>query len=308
MKGVNEAVCQHGVDEFHLSHFDAAAQIGGMRGERHRFLAARDDDLGVAAGDLLQPERNRAQAAAAHLIDTESRLLLGNASLHRRLARRVLALCAYEDLSENHLVHLARVDLRRFESALDGDRAKVVRRRRAEGAVERPHRGSSGAGDDNLRSGHVGLPLEQNGQGDDRIVSTRSVRDGATVLYRQSGAGIPWPTKSFERGRPKPRVSSAESGRRYTSPRALWAAVSSVGRQIMRVGVVLVVALLPLWASPARAQQQPAPVGSSLSLQSQPPTTIAYPALNSQPFGTEHFGGDWGGARPCSRTMASMSG
>ena len=66
----------------------------------------------------------------------------------------------------------------------------------------------------------------------------------------------------------------------------------------MRISVVVVVALLPLWASLARAQQQPAPVGGSLSLQSQPPTTIAYPALNSQPFGTQHLGGDWGGARP----------
>jgi porin len=66
----------------------------------------------------------------------------------------------------------------------------------------------------------------------------------------------------------------------------------------MRISVVLVIALLPLWASLARAQQQPAPVGGSLSLQSQPPTTIAYPALNSQPFGTQHLGGDWGGARP----------
>jgi hypothetical protein len=66
----------------------------------------------------------------------------------------------------------------------------------------------------------------------------------------------------------------------------------------MRVSVVLAVALLPLWAPLARAQQQPAPVGGSLSLQSQPPTTIAYPALNSQPFGTDHLGGEWGGARP----------
>jgi porin len=58
------------------------------------------------------------------------------------------------------------------------------------------------------------------------------------------------------------------------------------------------VVLLQLWASLARAQQQPAPITGSLSLQSQPPTTIAYPALNSQPFGTDHLGGDWGGVRP----------
>ena len=165
VKGVDEAVCQHGVDELHLAHFDAAAQIGGMGGERHRFLAARHDDLGVAAGDLLQPERNRAQTAAAELIDAEGRLFLGNASLHRRLARRILTLRRGEDLPENHLVDVTGLDLRRLQSALDGDRAQVVRGGRAEGAVERSHRGSFGAGDDNLRSGHVGLPLEQNERG-----------------------------------------------------------------------------------------------------------------------------------------------
>src|SRR3984885_4335053 len=160
VKGVDEAILQHGVDEFHLSHFDAAPQIGGVGGKRHRFLAARDDDLGVAAGDLLHAERDRAQTAAAKLIDTESRLLLGNASLHRRLARRILTLRRGEDLPENHLVHVARVDLGGFESALDGDRAQIMRGGRAEGAVERPHWGTFCAGDDNLRGGHVGLPLE----------------------------------------------------------------------------------------------------------------------------------------------------
>lgn len=66
----------------------------------------------------------------------------------------------------------------------------------------------------------------------------------------------------------------------------------------MRVGIVLVVVLLPLWASLAQAQQQPAPISGGVSLQSQPSTAVTYPALNSQPFGTEHLGADWGGVRP----------
>ena len=136
VEGVDEAVLQHGVDELHFPHLHAAAQIGGMGGERHQFLAARDDDVGVAVRDLLQPERDRAQAAAAQLIDAEGGLFLRNASLHRRLAGRILALRRRKDLPENHLVDLARFDLRRFESALDGDGAKVMRGGRAEGAVE----------------------------------------------------------------------------------------------------------------------------------------------------------------------------
>jgi porin len=65
----------------------------------------------------------------------------------------------------------------------------------------------------------------------------------------------------------------------------------------MRVGaVVLVGVLLPLLAPLARAQQQltgspvqPAPSAA--------PPTVTYPALNSQPFGTEHLFGDWAGGR-----------
>ena len=57
-------------------------------------LAARDDDAGVARGDLLGGERDGAQARAADLVDAEGRGAVGNARLDRGLARRVLALRA----------------------------------------------------------------------------------------------------------------------------------------------------------------------------------------------------------------------
>src|SRR5271170_6550641 len=68
----------------------------------------------------------------------------------------------------------------------------------------------------------------------------------------------------------------------------------------MRVTTVLLVVLLPLWASVARAQQAPANQdigGLAATLQLAPSTPVVYPALNSQPFGTEHLLGDWWGAR-----------
>ena len=70
----------------------------------------------------------------------------------------------------------------------------------------------------------------------------------------------------------------------------------------MRISIVLVFALLPLWASLARAQEQPAQstgsFGTLTPLQSPPSATaVTYPALASQPFGTEHLFGDWWGAR-----------
>jgi hypothetical protein len=57
----------------------------------------------------------------------------------------------------------------------------------------------------------------------------------------------------------------------------------------MRVTIVLVVLLLPLWPSLARAQQQPAQSTGSLATLPPPSATAAtYPALYSPPFGAEH--------------------
>jgi hypothetical protein len=77
----------------------------------------------------------------------------------------------------------------------------------------------------------------------------------------------------------------------------------------MRVSIVLVIVLLPLWASLARAQRPPdqsaggatpqsgQSAGGATQQSTPPGPTAVYPALNSQPFGTEHLLGDWGGAR-----------
>ena len=84
---------------------------------RHRFLAAGDDDIGVAVGDLLHAERHRAQARAAELVEQPGGLLLRHAGLHGGLAAGVLALAGGQDLAEDHLVDLAAVDLRALERA-----------------------------------------------------------------------------------------------------------------------------------------------------------------------------------------------
>ena len=47
-----------------------------VRRHRHRFLAAGDDDLGVAGGDLLHAERDGAQARAAQLVEAPGGRLL----------------------------------------------------------------------------------------------------------------------------------------------------------------------------------------------------------------------------------------
>ena len=111
VEGIDQAVAQHGVDEFDVAHFRAGAQMRGMRRLRHAFLAAGDDDLGVAIGDLLHAERHRAQARAADLIEAPGRLFLRNAGLHRRLTGGILALARGQDLSKDDLVDFVWRDL-----------------------------------------------------------------------------------------------------------------------------------------------------------------------------------------------------
>jgi hypothetical protein len=53
----------------------------------------------------------------------------------------------------------------------------------------------------------------------------------------------------------------------------------------MRVSIVLVVVLLPLWPSLARAEQQPAQSTGSLDTLQPSATAATYPALYSPPFG-----------------------
>jgi porin len=69
----------------------------------------------------------------------------------------------------------------------------------------------------------------------------------------------------------------------------------------MRFTAVLVVVLLALSPSLARAQQPPPDQGTgglASTLQwASSPSGVVYPGLNSQPFGTEHLLGDWWGAR-----------
>ena len=71
----------------------------------------------------------------------EGGLLLRNAGLHRRLTGRVLALAGGQDLPEDDLVDVARLDLRAQRAPrLDRRRAEFMGGRIGEGAVERSDR------------------------------------------------------------------------------------------------------------------------------------------------------------------------
>ena len=65
----------------------------------------------------------------------------------------------------------------------------------------------------------------------------------------------------------------------------------------MRIGIVLTLALLSLWPSLTRAQQQPPQTAGSPATQPQQAWSTNIGPLYSAPFGTDHLLGDWLGAR-----------
>src|SRR4249919_2774775 len=72
-----------------LPHLRSASHVSRVRRQRHRFLAAGDDDVGVSTGDMQHAERDCPQSRAAHLIEAPGRLVFGDARLHGGLPRRV---------------------------------------------------------------------------------------------------------------------------------------------------------------------------------------------------------------------------
>ncbi len=150
VEGVPQAVLDHGVDELDRAHFGAAAQILRMRGHAHGFLAAGDDDFGIAVEQRLIAERDRAQAGTAKLVDAPGRAFNRNAGGDRGLAGRVLTLRCGQDLAHDDLGDAARLDTGPLEGGLDGDGAEIMGRHGGEGTVETADRGAGGADDDDI--------------------------------------------------------------------------------------------------------------------------------------------------------------
>jgi hypothetical protein len=81
--------------------------------------------LGIAGCDLLHAERHGPQAGAAQLVDPPGRALHRYPGLDRGLAGRVLAGPGGEDLAENDLFDLARLDVGPAHRRLQRHRAEI---------------------------------------------------------------------------------------------------------------------------------------------------------------------------------------
>ena len=131
VEGIPQAVLDHGVDHLEVAHLHAVAQMRAVRRHAHQFLAAGDDDLGVAVDDLLIAERDRAQARAAELVDAPGRALDRDAGCDRGLPRRVLALAGGQDLAQDDFRDLAGLDAGALHRRLDRDLAEIMGGQRA---------------------------------------------------------------------------------------------------------------------------------------------------------------------------------
>ena len=150
VEGIPQSVLDHGVDELDPAHLDAAAQVLRMRGHAHGFLAAGDDDFGIAVEQRLVAQRHGAQAGAAELIDAPGRAFHRDAGGDRGLAGRVLALRRGQDLAHDDLGNTARLNAAALERRLDGNGAEIVGRHGGERTVETSDRGAGGADDDDI--------------------------------------------------------------------------------------------------------------------------------------------------------------
>jgi hypothetical protein len=121
----------------------------------HALDAAGDDDGAFAGADLLGAEGDGAQAGAADLVDAEGGRLIGDARGAGGLASRVLALAGGEDLAENDLVDVRRIDPGGGDCGLHGGGAEHVGGHGGEGAVEAADRRTHGGDDDDVVPGWV---------------------------------------------------------------------------------------------------------------------------------------------------------
>ena len=158
VKGIPQAVADHGVDHGEIAHLLAGAQIRGMGGHAHGFLAARHHDAAVAIADRLGAQRHGTKARAADHVDAPGGGADGKAGGNGRLAGRVLALGGGEHLTQNHFANIGAIYLGALQRGADGDFAQLVGGHGCKSAAERPYRRTRRRNDDHIFHGNSPQP------------------------------------------------------------------------------------------------------------------------------------------------------
>ena len=126
-------------------------QIGGVG---HRLHAARDDQVGIAAGEGFGAHDDGLHARSADFVDGGCLDRLGQASLDRGLAGRGLAKPGGEDAAHVDTVDLVARDAGALDGGTDCGGAKVGGGSVGEAALHRAHWGARGRKDDDRVGGH----------------------------------------------------------------------------------------------------------------------------------------------------------
>jgi len=146
---VPQAVHDHRVDRLEVAHAEAVARtVDDVRRGAHVFLAAGDDDLGVACLQRLRRQVGGFQAGAADMVDGEAGNGIRQARLDDRLARRVLADAGSQHLAEDGFADQVRIDAGFGQQALDHMCTQLGRRDLGQAAAEFTHT-STASGHDN---------------------------------------------------------------------------------------------------------------------------------------------------------------
>lgn len=117
---VGETVLQDTVDELLVAELGAVAHVGEVVGHvGHALGAASDDDIGVAAHDGLGSEGNGLDGGSADLVDGGRDGGLREAGVDGALSGGVLAQVGLEDVAEEDLLDLLRLDAGARDGVLD---------------------------------------------------------------------------------------------------------------------------------------------------------------------------------------------
>ncbi len=125
LERIHQAVTQHRIDELHIAHLGAFAQMRDVRSLAHAFLTTGNDDL-CAAQDLLRAKRHGPKTRATELVHTPSRCFHRNAGADRSLACRVLSGVGGQHLPHDHFRNVANRHIGALQGGLNSDFAQFV--------------------------------------------------------------------------------------------------------------------------------------------------------------------------------------
>ena len=150
----------HQVLDLAVAHAQAVAQPGQrVRRVAHGLHAAGHHDLGIAQAHRLRGQHHGLQSRAADLVDGERADRVGQPGLERGLPRRRLAQAGRDDVAQDALVDLRRIQPGARDRLAHREGAQVWGGERLERAQELAGGRARGAEDDGITHGSRSRPL-----------------------------------------------------------------------------------------------------------------------------------------------------